>query len=174
MTVFGENHCLRDYRRILRAGACAALLLVTPLARGSGADDEGVDVQARNLERLDEVQQLYRLLKRAAQAACSDSQIADSSAHTLSWLKCVSGMLDVAVERMDRPALTAYHLAHGFGIRDEAGKSRNPGVTGEVGPREESGSQRAGASAGQPAGRSAPIGGCPSGACGYSSRWPAH
>jgi UrcA family protein len=157
---------------MLRAGACAGLLLFTPLAWGGGSD-EAVDVRAYNLERPEEVQQLYRLLKRAAQAACSDSQIADSDVHTLSWLKCVSGMLDAAVERMDRPALTAYHLVHGFGIRDEPERSRNLGVTGGVRSREKAGSPRAGSSAGQPVGRSAPIAGSPSGACGYSSLWLA-
>jgi UrcA family protein len=149
------------------------LLLFTPLARGGGSDAT-IDMRAYDLERPEEVQQLYRQLKRVAQAACSDSQIADSGAHTLSWLKCVSGMLDVAVEGMDRPALTAYHLAHGFGIRDEPESSRNPDVTGDIGPREKTGSQRVGSSVGQPAGRSEPIEGCRSGACGYSSPWLAH
>jgi UrcA family protein len=172
MTESDESYCLRECWRILRAGACAGLLLFTSLAWGGGPD-AAIDARAYDLERPEEVQQLYRLLKRAARSACSDSQIADSNVHTLSWLKCVSGMLDAAVERLDRPALTAYHLAHGFGIRDEPEKSRIPGVKGAAWSREKSGSQRAGSSAGQPVGRSASFGDCPWGACGYSSPWLA-
>lgn len=162
----------QEYRRILGAGACAWLLLFTPLARG-GSSDEAIDVRAYDLERPEDVQRLYRLLKRAARSACSDRQIADTDVHTLSWLGCVSGMLDMEVQRIDRPTLTAYHLAHGFGIRDEPWGSRNPDATGEIRPRENIGSPRAGPSVAQRVGRSVPFGDFPSAACGYLSLWLA-
>jgi len=163
---------IQECRRILVAGACAWLLLFTPLARGGGSD-EAIDARAYDLERPEDVQKLYRLLKQAARSACSDRQIADTDRHTLSWLGCVGGMLDMEVQRIDRPTLTAYHLAHGFGIRDEPWGTRNLDAIGDIRPRENIGSQRARPSVAQRVGRSGPFGDCPLPACGCLSRWRA-
>ena len=118
MAKFSGKSRLQTCGRILRTGVCAWLPLFTPLAWGGGAG-EIIDTRAYELERPEDVQKLYRLLKRAAQSACSDSQIAETDVHTLSWRKCVSGVLDASIAGIDRPTLTAYHLAHGFGLRDE-------------------------------------------------------
>jgi UrcA family protein len=118
MANIGGKPLVRECRRVLGTGVCAGLLLITAPARGGGPD-AAIDVRAYDLGRSEDVQKLYRLLKRTAQSACSDRQIADTGVHTLSWLGCVSGLLDMEVRKIDRPTLTAYHLAHGFGIRDE-------------------------------------------------------
>ena len=172
MAKVGGISRLQTCRRILGMGICAGLLLSTPLARGGGSD-AAIDVRAYDLERPEDVQTLYRLLKRAARSACSDRQIADTDVHTLSWLGCVSGMLDMEVQGIDRPTLTAYHLAHGFGIRDGPWGNRNPDAMGDIGPREYIGSQRAGASAAQRVERSVPFVDCPLAACGCLSPWLA-
>mgnify|MGYP001394829084 CR=1 FL=1 len=100
-----------------RSGGPRELLLwLAPAVRGAGPD-VSIDLRVCNFERPEEVQKLYNLLKRAAESACSDSQITGSHTRTISWLNCIAGALDMAVEAVDRPALTAYHRA--YGVRSE-------------------------------------------------------
>jgi len=86
-----------------------------------GANHDGtVDPSTYDLDRPDNVKKLYNLLKRSAESACGDSQIADMHIRTLSWLKCVSETLDAAVERVNRPALTAYHRTRSAGSEEKS------------------------------------------------------
>jgi UrcA family protein len=102
-------------------GAAAALVLTAweGVAVGTsldGAGDPPHPVKVRyadlDLNQPHDVRVLYHRIRLAADRACGEREITGSHLSLPSWEVCVAGAVDQAVLRLDRPALTAYHLQH--------------------------------------------------------------
>jgi UrcA family protein len=102
-------------------GALAALLVVASQGAALGASLEVVPGQSvsvavkyadLDLNRPADVQVLYHRITRAADRACGEREFTGSHLPGPSWEQCVAGAVEQAVERLDRPALSAYHREH--------------------------------------------------------------
>jgi UrcA family protein len=105
-----KHHYLTFRKRITAAGVVLGLTALAPIAQGADLG-AAIDLRAFDFDRPDDVRKLYQLLKRAAETACTDTEMSDMRIRTLSWLDCVGDNLEAAIERVDQPALTAYHRA---------------------------------------------------------------
>jgi len=102
-------------------GALAALFVVAWQGAALGGSLEGslsqpVSVVVKyadlDLNRPVDVKVLYHRIRLAADRACGEREITGSHLSLPSWEVCVANAVDQAVVRLDRPALTAYHLQH--------------------------------------------------------------
>ncbi len=57
---------------------------------------------------------LYQRIKSAAESVCKDLQPGRQLALMQPYTSCVHSALDNAIERIDRPAVTAYAAARGY------------------------------------------------------------
>jgi UrcA family protein len=65
-----------------------------------------------DLNQSKDIQILYRRINLAAGVACGTRELTGSRLPLPSWQRCVTGAVDSAVLRLDRPALSAYHRTH--------------------------------------------------------------
>lgn len=63
-----------------------------------------------NLTRPEGIRVLYARLRTASAAVCGERSRTNSAIVSPAWQKCTNEALQLAVNRLDRPALTAYHL----------------------------------------------------------------
>jgi len=103
----------------LAAVAAVTLTLWQAAALGgslSGAADKTQQITVRyadlDLNQPQDVKVLYQRIKVAATLSCGERELVGSHLPLPSWQHCVTGAVDSAVARLDRPALSAYHRAH--------------------------------------------------------------
>jgi len=79
---------------------------------------------------------LYRRLKTAAESVCRDLEPGKELARMRAYANCMQTALSNAVVKVDRPAVTAYAVAHGVPMADSkiriAGKQMTLGITALV------------------------------------------
>jgi len=105
------------WTRIFFVGMGAALLaagLAAASARADGRVETAtatVQLADLNLNRHADVLNAYRRLQRAAEVACGPSTVTGSRIPLRDYKECTTAAVDHAVRKLDRPELTAYHLA---------------------------------------------------------------
>jgi UrcA family protein len=110
---------------VARLLAVPVLLAAAVLAAPPSRADDGEIASARvsfadlDLNTLQGAATLYGRLQTASQFVCRTYEGADFEHHTAHRL-CVRQALDSAVERVDRPTLTAYHAARVSGVASHA------------------------------------------------------
>jgi UrcA family protein len=108
------------------ARAVALIALATLAPAGTALADPGepltrkVEFGDLNLERPDGIARLYARLEGAAEAVCHPLN-GSSLRERMLWRDCVSDAVGNAVAELDRPALTARHLAK-TGTQEQASK----------------------------------------------------
>jgi UrcA family protein len=98
---------------VIAAALAATAFPAVPARAGSDSDSPGVVVRFDdlNLDRTPGVVRLYQRLHAAAQEVCGPPTPANSRIVASDWRQCVAAAVDRAVRQIDRPAVTAYHLA---------------------------------------------------------------
>lgn len=93
-------------------GTCLFVIALTGTAY---ADEPGMKIDYRNLDlnRADDVAQLYERIQKAAKQVCSDASASWDSHKIASYKRCVEAAVTLAVRDVNNLTLTALH--EGFG-----------------------------------------------------------
>jgi UrcA family protein len=95
----------------IAAALLAAVLSTAPARADSAFPSVVVQFDDLNLDTAPGVARLYKRLHVAAEQVC-DSPVATGSRFIArDWRQCIDAAVDRAVKQVDRPAVTAYHLA---------------------------------------------------------------
>ena len=101
---------------LVTSASFAAMLATAPV--GAGSDPQlavKVTFNDLNLDQAAGVARLYQRLRVAARTVCGPDVAVGTRLLSREWRTCVASAVDRAVTEVDRPALTAYHLAHARG-----------------------------------------------------------
>jgi len=94
------------------AWQCAVPAAASPSLPGGNVDHITIRFYDLNLDQPAGVATLYRRIKFAAQEVCGDPKPPGTVVVSSRWRDCVAASVDRAVVAVDRPSVTAYHLAH--------------------------------------------------------------
>jgi UrcA family protein len=95
----------------IAASLVAVALSTAPALAYSTSPNVIVRFDDLNLDGAAGVATLYRRLHVAAEKVCGPRETTGSRLVSPDWQKCVAAAVDHAVKGIDRPAVTAYHLA---------------------------------------------------------------
>lgn len=95
----------------IAASLAVAMLSTAPALADSASPTVSVRFDDLNLDGAAGVARLYQRLHFAAEKVCGPREATGSRLASLDWQKCVATAVDHAVKAVDRPAVTAYHLA---------------------------------------------------------------
>jgi UrcA family protein len=101
-------------------GALAAVLIVTgqgaalasSLQGSPGASSVRVSYADLDLSSPADVARLYQRIHRAAGSVCGPREFTGSHLALPSWTQCVANAVDSTVNRLELPALSAYHRGY--------------------------------------------------------------
>jgi UrcA family protein len=88
-----------------------AAVNAAPVLSADAAPSQTVRFDDLNLSQPRGVHLLHARLEKAAASVCGEPLRANSRIVSNEWQACVTQALQRAVDRLDRPALTAYHSA---------------------------------------------------------------
>ncbi|HEV7611185.1 MAG TPA: UrcA family protein [Steroidobacteraceae bacterium] len=114
-TAFAISSCVLASVLVIPPGVCAESpgQLPTKLVRFADL----------NLHDRDGVELLYRRIQGAARDVCGPSERTGSRIRSAAWQACMANAVKTAVQRVDRPMLTAYYDEH-HGQRIQRGLTR--------------------------------------------------